>query len=168
MNKDLTLRKADHNDLDAVADLFTKAIQTMNDKGIHQWDDIYPSKDILEQDIADGTMYLALIEDRIVSVFVLNRKYDSEYDDGAWEYKDASFYVVHRLCVNPELQGKGIGKRTMLLIEDILREKGIETIRLDAFSQNPVAVRMYESLGYKKTGEAHWRKGLFYLYEKKL
>ena len=26
---------------------------------------------------------------------------------------------------------------------------------------------MYEKLGYKKVGEANWRKGLFYLYEKK-
>lgn len=56
----------------------------------------------------------------------------------------------------------------MELIESIIQSKGIETIRLDAFSQNPIALRMYENLGYKKVGEVNFRKGLFYLYEKKI
>jgi ribosomal protein S18 acetylase RimI-like enzyme len=56
----------------------------------------------------------------------------------------------------------------MLMIEELLREKGVESIRLDAFSLNPVALGMYNRLGYKKVGEVIWRKGLFYLFEKKL
>ncbi len=50
----------------------------------------------------------------------------------------------------------------------MLRDRGIESVRLDAFSLNPYALRMYEGLGYKKVGEANWRKGLFYLFEKNL
>ena len=34
--------------------------------------------------------------------------------------------------------------------------------------KNPFATKMYEKIGYEKTGSAEWRKGLFYLYEKKL
>ena len=56
----------------------------------------------------------------------------------------------------------------MQLIEDILRTRGIETIRLDAFSLNPIALKMYEKLGYQRVGEVTWRKGLFYLFEKKI
>jgi predicted GNAT family acetyltransferase len=39
---------------------------------------------------------------------------------------------------------------------------------LDAFSLNPFALRLYEKIGYVRVGEANWRKGLFYLYEKKI
>ncbi|MOA35168.1 hypothetical protein D3C78_1565980 [compost metagenome] len=56
----------------------------------------------------------------------------------------------------------------MLLIEDLVKQMGLETIRLDAFSQNPYALRMYEKLHYRTVGEVQWRKGLFYLMEKKL
>ena len=56
----------------------------------------------------------------------------------------------------------------MLKIEKLLRDRGIETIRLDAYSLNPAALRMYDKLGYKKVGKAVWRKGLFYLFEKKI
>lgn len=57
---------------------------------------------------------------------------------------------------------------TLQLIEEYLRNKGIECVRLDAFSKNPSALRMYEKIGYRRSGEIYWRKGLFYLYEKKL
>lgn len=31
---------------------------------------------------------------------------------------------------------------------------GIQAIRLDVFRQNPYALRLYENLGYEKTGDA--------------
>ena len=54
----------------------------------------------------------------------------------------------------------------MRLIEEFLKGEGIETIRVDAFSLNPFALKMYEKAGYSKVGEANWWKGLFYLFEK--
>jgi len=113
-------------------------------------------------------MFLIEIDNKIASIFVLNQKCDKEYNDGDWEYKNASFFVIHRLCVNPDFQGKGVGRMTMELIENYLREKKIESIRLDTFSQNPIALKLYEGLGYKRVGEVNWRKGLFYLLEKKI
>jgi hypothetical protein len=56
----------------------------------------------------------------------------------------------------------------MIMIEELLRKEGIQSIRLDAFSLNPYALKMYGALGYQKVGETNWRKGLFYLLEKKL
>lgn len=56
----------------------------------------------------------------------------------------------------------------MIHIENELRKKNIETIRLDAFSENIYAIKMYEKLGYVNVGEANWRKGKFYLLEKKI
>ena len=50
----------------------------------------------------------------------------------------------------------------------MLNEGGKRAIRLDAFSKNPFALKMYIALGYTVVGEARWRKGLFYLMEKVL
>ena len=76
--------------------------------------------------------------------------------------------VLHRLCINTKYQNKGFGPRTMLYIEKYLKNKGIDSIRLDAFSKNSIALRLYNKLGYKIVGEANWRKGLFYLFKKTL
>jgi ribosomal protein S18 acetylase RimI-like enzyme len=168
MSRELLLRKANLEDLNNVINIYKNAIEVMEDNGIHQWDNIYPNEEILNEDILSNHMFLCELENQIASVFVLNQDCDEEYTNGTWQYKEASFFVIHRLCVNPVFQGKGIGTRTMLLIEKFLRNKNIETIRLDAYSLNPIALKMYEQLGYKRVGEANWRKGLFYLYEKKI
>jgi ribosomal protein S18 acetylase RimI-like enzyme len=168
MNDEMILRNATLEDFKSVINIFNDAVAVMNDNNIHQWDHLYPNEDILRNDILSNQMYLCEINDQIASVFVLNQDYDEEYKNGDWQYNGCSYYVIHRLCVNPVFQGKGVGSRTMLKIEKLLREKGIETIRLDAFSLNPAALRMYDKLGYKKVGKAVWRKGLFYLFEKRI
>jgi ribosomal protein S18 acetylase RimI-like enzyme len=56
----------------------------------------------------------------------------------------------------------------MLHIENKVKNMGIEAIRLDAFTLNPYAVKMYIKLGFEKVGIANFRKGKFYLMEKKV
>lgn len=164
----MKIRKAELEDLNIIADIFRNAINTMNDNNIHQWDEIYPTIEILKEDILKKEMYVGIKEVTIVSVLVVNNEFDEQYKNGDWKYDDASFVVVHRLCVNPIYQNRKIGRATMIMIEDILKKEGIESIRLDSFSLNPYALKMYKALGYQKVGETHWRKGLFYLLEKKL
>ncbi|MDR1247699.1 MAG: GNAT family N-acetyltransferase [Treponema sp.] len=163
---ELQLAKAD--DLDSIVKLFKRAIENMIKNGIFQWDAVYPNEDILKNDIQKNQMYKIIFDHDIVSAFVLNKECDEEYAGGIWEYNGGNFMVLHRLCVNTEYQNKGFGQRTMACIEEHLKNTGVESIRLDTFSKNQAALKLYNKLGYKKTGEANWRKGLFYLLEKKL
>ena len=168
MNNEIAVRKAKIDDINLVLDIYRNAINVMIENGIQQWDNIYPDRKILYQDIENDQMFLGEINGEIVSIFVLNQECDEEYKNGKWNYEQSSFAVIHRFCVNTNFQNKGIGSKTMNVIEEILKEKSIETIRLDTFSLNPFALKMYEKCGYIKVGEVNWRKGLFYLFEKKL
>ena len=159
---------AQKEDLGIVMSIFTDAINEMNSKGIYQWDSIYPTRNTLEEDIKKKQLYIGIYEGTVVSTYVLNQEYDEQYANGAWKYPNSTYYVVHRLCVNPLFQNKGIGTLTMLHIENEVKKMGVDTIRLDAFTLNPYAVKMYEKLGYSKVGLANWRKGKFYLMEKKI
>ena len=40
------------------------------------------------------------------------------------------------------------------------------SIRLDVFTKNPRAVKLYENAGYSYAGDAYFRKGKFLLMEK--
>jgi len=148
--------------------MYLSAIDEMNKNGIFQWDSVYPNKKLIETDIKKGQMYVGRSGNELVSAYVINVDCDVEYKNGNWKYPDAPYKIVHRLCVNPVFQNKGIAGQTMLHIQDTLKQQGIGVIRLDAFTKNPYALRLYEKLGYEKVGFAEWRMGKFYLLEKKI
>lgn len=53
----LKLRKANESDLDTVYEIYKLAIKEMDKNNIRQWDNVYPNKDILEDDILNLKMY---------------------------------------------------------------------------------------------------------------
>ena len=156
------------DDLLEIVSLFGEATRHMDSIGIHQWDAIYPDRQILLEDIEQGILQVGTLEGQIAVVFALEACAEAEYEEADWSTHPGRIVVLHRLCVHPDFQGRGIARETMDYLEQVVRERGICTIRLDAFSQNPTALRLYESRGYRKAGEITYRKGLFYLYEKLL
>ena len=164
----LEFRKATAADLEAVYQVYTGAIAKMDNSGIPQWDEMYPDREILSEDISKNQLTVGTADGKIVCVYVINLECEEEYRSGAWQYPDASFRVVHRLCVSAELQNRGVGRAVAMHIWDELKTEGVETIRLDAFTLNPSALKLYEDLGCVRVGYADWRKGRFVLMEKKL
>ena len=160
-------RKAGPNDIEGICRIVHDAVDVMERDNIFQWDDLYPAKGDFQEDIKKSQLYIGLVNGQIAVIYTLNQECDKAYENGKWKYKDAPFYIVHRLCVNPAFQNKGIAKSTLLHIEKQLKEIGIHVIRLDVFSNNPFALRLYHSLGYSKVGYADWRKGRFFLMEKR-
>lgn len=159
---------AQQSDLPEILSLFRGATVQMDEQGVFQWDEIYPDESTLAGDIAQGAMTLGRIEGRIAVVFVLDYCKQGDYERADWRYCEPIFVVLHRLCVHPDFQGRGVARKAMDYLEQRVLSDDIHAIRLDAFSQNPAALHLYESRGYEKAGEIHYRKGLFFLYEKKL
>ncbi len=160
--------KADINDLEEIYSLYQNAIITMEKDNIHQWDEIYPDKDILKEDITKNQMYIGKTDNKIAVCFVLSEECDEEYKNGCWKYTDSRFNVIHRLCVNPLFQNQGIAAKTLEYIENLSKSERYDSIRLDCFTQNPYSRKLYDKAGYSITGYADWRKGRFELREKKL
>ncbi len=151
-----------------IFNIYLAAIENMEKQGIHQWDQIYPDKETLRQDIIKNQMYIGEKDNKLAVCFVLNEEYDEEYKNGQWIYPDARFCIIHRLCVNPFFQNQGIAGQTMKYIEKLCNNEGYDSIRLDCFTQNPYSKKLYDKAGYSITGYTDWRKGRFELREKKL
>lgn len=159
-------RPAEMSDLPEISGLVSSAVLEMEKIGIHQWDELYPTAEDFSEDISVGDQYVGTVEDRIAVIYSLNRSCDDEYKNGSWQYPNEPFAVIHRLCVSPGFQHKGIAAKTVSHIENELQKQGISVIRLDVFTENPYALRLYEKLGFKKTRTVKWRKGDFFLMEK--
>lgn len=159
-------RLAVTEDLEEIASLIKNAIRVMESHGIYQWDDLYPTKEDFQEDIKNGHLYVGVAEKNIAVVFALNQIFDEQYENGKWAQPEKSYVIIHRLCVNPNFQNQGIGRKTLQYIEDQLRTSNVQAIRLDAYSKNPYALSMYFHAGYSSVGYADWRKGRFHLMEK--
>jgi len=159
---------AEEKNSQEIFSIFSATIEEMNKHNITQWDEVYPDKHTLQNDIRKKHLYIGKIDSEIVCVYVLNSDCDEQYINGNWKYPNVTYSVIHRMCVNPKFQNQGIGSLTLNHIEGRLKSEGVGTIRLDVFSLNPFALKMYYKQGYTKVGEANWRKGKFYLMEKKL
>jgi len=162
----MIFRIGNPDDINEIVDLIKNAIKTMESQQIFQWDNLYPAKEDFLSDIEKKTLFVAIIENKIAAIYVISEECDEAYETCQWEYNKAC--ILHRLCVSPEFQHQGIGNQVLRHIEEQLKSTGYESIRLDVFSKNPYSLRLYDKNGYIKRGYADWRKGRFYLMEKKL
>lgn len=167
---ELIFRKAVFCDAEPIFTFVKNAVDIMISQKIFQWDEIYPTRKDFEQDIKKGEAFLAEINcenhKKIAAVYVLNKESDEAYKTAKWNYCGKNYIVIHRFCVNPEFQNKGIGFKVCLHILEQAKNSGIESVRLDVFTQNPYSLKLYKKLGFKTTGYANWRKGKFFLQEK--
>ena len=65
-------------------------------------------------------------------------------------------------------EGRGIARALMTFLESHAASSGYSSIRLDAFTQNPRAVRFYDRCEYRRAGQVRFRKGDFTCSEKEL
>jgi GNAT superfamily N-acetyltransferase len=162
-------RLAVERDLNPLCNLLQDCIENMRAHGIDQWDDVYPSRGTLATDIQSGTAYVAaLFNADLAGFLVLNDYQDPEYADVAWSINGVPIAVVHRLMVHPAHQQQGLARFLMRFAEERAMILGYGAIRLDAFSANPRALRLYQGLGYRDAGGVTFRKGAFRCFEKTL
>lgn len=162
------IRKGTVEDKPAIMRLIADAISDMNNKGIDQWDKIYPDEKVIEEDLRREELRIYQEQGIIKGIIVLNEHQDKEYEQIKWSFNSGRQLVVHRLCIDPEFQGQGIARILMEYAEKYARENKYGVIRLDAFIKNPRACNLYSKAGYKRSGIISFRKGDFYGFEKQV
>ena len=164
----MMIRKAKINELDEIMNMYTSCVDGMQKANIDQWDSTYPNRKIISEDIRNKSFYIFLINDKIIGGINIDKIQDKTYLDIKWKDKGNKFLVVHRLAVRQEFWKKGIGNKLMIFAESLVKEKKLNSIRLDTYSSNPIAINFYLNLGYIKKGEIFLKpnKNEYYCFEK--
>ncbi|WP_316838127.1 GNAT family N-acetyltransferase [Pedobacter nutrimenti] len=160
--------KINPQDINEVMCLIKEVISEMKNNEIDQWDDVYPNYKVLFDDIHAEAMFGVFEDLELAGIVVLDGNQSAEYSSVEWELDHESPLVMHRLCVRPKFQRRGIAKELLKFSEQFAINNRYTSIRLDAFSGNPSALSLYENNGYRKRGMVTFRKGDFYCYEKAL
>lgn len=143
----------------------------MISKGIYQWNNLYPNKQVFLDDINRCELYVYERGKFIVGYIVITTVMDNEYNPVKWLTPNANNIYIHRLAIHPESQEKGYARKLMDFAEQLAKDKKYSSIRLDTFSKNKRNQIFYELRGYKKLEEIYFlnqSKFPFYCYERVL
>jgi ribosomal protein S18 acetylase RimI-like enzyme len=162
------IEKAIDNDLEILHSITKSCGNNLIEKGIFQWNELYPSKAILKKDIELQQIWKLVVNREIVGIIVLTEIEDLEYKSVKWLTKTKPNLYIHRLAVNPKHQGKGYAQQLMDFAENYAKENAYSSIRLDTFSQNKRNQQFYEKRNYVKLESIYFPNQSdfpFYCYE---
>lgn len=144
----MMIEKALVSDLEKVYSLTKSCAKHMTSQGVFQWNEAYPSKEILQQDIELQQLWKLSLDNKILGIIVLTEIEDIEYKKVNWLTENNRNLYVHRLAVHPHLQRKGYAQKLMDFAENYALKNNNKSIRLDTFSQNKRNQTFYKKRNY--------------------
>lgn len=157
--------QAKPEDADAVMALLLKTAQWFKSKGSSQWSALLDGEDShnTREVIKHGNVFVFKEGEKIAAMVILLTD-ASPWDIDLWgeEDQENSFYV-HRLAIDRDYAGRGLGKAVLEWVEHGIAIEGKPQIRLDCIGTNDTLYQFYSNAGYTHKGLV---KG-FHLFEKR-
>ena len=165
----MIIKKASEPDLSQLLSIVKSCGQNLIEQGIFQWNEQYPKREDLLEDIELQELWKLEDKNSIIGLIVLTENEDAEYQDVKWLTKNHKNLYIHRLAIDPKFQGKGYAQKLMDFAEKYAKENNYNSIRLDTFSQNKRNQKFYEQRNYIKLESIYFpgqSEFPFYCYEK--
>ena len=140
-------------DVPAIMTLVEAAVRRLAAMGVDQWQDGYPNRGRIEQDVAEGIGYVIEENDRVVAYGAVIFTGEDAYRaiEGRWLTDEENYVVVHRLCVADEVVGQGFGRHFMEAVEQFSRGR-VRSFRVDTHADNRVMQSLLPRLGFTRCG----------------
>jgi GNAT superfamily N-acetyltransferase len=114
-----------------------------NDDGNWYVNSQYSKENILKElSQENAEYYFILFKDEIIGNFRII------WDDKLSNLSEEKQLKLHRIYLHPKIQGKGIGKKLMIWLEEKAKQKDYKIIWLDAMDAQPQAFQFYKKLDY--------------------
>ena len=152
------IRRAKISEIPDILTITRACAKKMEENGIFQWNEHYPSKEAVIKDIEREELFVIEENSTVQGTIVISTLMDDEYKPITWLTPNGNSTYIHRLSVHPKVQGKGFAQQMMDFAEAYSRENGFVSVRLDTFSQNKRNQRFYEQRGYQKLGDIFFPK----------
>ena len=156
------IRRATIEDIPQIMGIVADAQLSLRELGIDQWQDGYPTVDVIEGDIASEVGYVYSVDNKIVG-------YAAIVLDGESEWNTANDYVVvHRICVRRGYTKAGVAMALMDYASQMAVEQGYTGFRIDTHRGNIRMLAMLEKRGFKYVGIIYYDSGERLAYDLKL
>ncbi len=150
-----SLRPAEAEDITTILEFVWGAQRRLAERGIDQWQNGYPNRERIENDVLAQVGRVLCIDGRAIAYGVVVYTGESAYNNlqgGSWLTEGTPYATIHRLCVADEEVGKGAGRAFMTLVEKEVALRGVASIRVDTHPDNRIMQSLIASLGYTYCG----------------
>lgn len=141
------------SDINQIMDIILQAKAFLKAQGVDQWQDQYPEIGHIEDDLKAGDGYVLTDGETIIGYNCISFGKEPVYDElqGQW-LSTGPYGVVHRMAVDNNYRGKGLASTLLNFAEDICKEKGVHSIKIDTGSDNKIMRHILHKNGYAYCG----------------
>ncbi|MBP3548269.1 MAG: GNAT family N-acetyltransferase [Alistipes sp.] len=156
------IRRANIEDIDTILSIIHDAQLSLRDLGIDQWQDGYPSREVIEDDMRAGVGYV-LCDERntpigYAAIVLSGEEAYAQIEAGKW-HTPAEYVVVHRLCVAGSVRRRGIAVEFMRYAAECAKRAGYSAFRIDTHRGNVRMLSMLTKLGFSYVGIIYYTSG---------
>ena len=144
----MQFRSTRASDVDRIMDILAEGRRALAELGIDQWQGGYPHREAIEIDRARGESYV-VVDDEGTVVATAMVGFSGE---GYYDLNDACYGVVHRVAVSASCKGRGAASLLLACAEELTRDRGCESVRIDTHPGNLPMRRLLEKSGYAECG----------------
>ncbi len=161
----MDIKKTNFGDLGALMQIFDEARGTIAALGIDQWQNGYPSLEVIENDIKKAQSYCVMGDcGEIIGTFALIDDGEPTYDeifDGKWLTGDSKdrYFAIHRVAVSVNSRGSGISSKIIEFCAEKAKNAKKSSLRIDTHRGNAVMRRMLEKNGFLHCGTVYLSDG---------
>lgn len=155
------IRLAEVSDVDAIMTIVDQAQQALAALGIDQWQDGYPSREVIVGDIARKVGYVATEGDIVIgyaAIVLTGEEAYNQIEANKWNTAN-DYVVVHRICVSSSVRRSGVAIGLMQHAATLARKHSFSAFRIDTHRGNIRMLAMLRKLGFKPTGVIHYDSG---------
>ncbi|MEA1855511.1 GNAT family N-acetyltransferase [Cytobacillus sp. FSL W7-1323] len=151
----LYLKQAQLEELDEIMSIIDRARETIVKRGIPQWQDgDGPNREIITQDISNKEAYVLMADERKVGIGTILTAPEEPYEQLVnWEKAETPYASIHRVAIDPEIQGKGYSTILLQHLITAARLNGFRDIRIDTHPENEVMQKVIQKAGFSYIGD---------------
>ncbi len=174
MENKLTFRPATPADMDRIVEIITQAKAQIKAMGSDQWQNGYPSRESIAEDMKRGYAYVITSTEehsaKVIAAYgavVFDGEEAYNHLEGKW-LTEGDYVVVHRLAVGDEFKHRGMATEFMRRVEGMATMKGVGAFRIDTHRKNSYMAGLLTKLGFMLCGRVFYDGDERLAYEKRL
>ena len=155
-------RRAEERDIDRLLEILGEAKAYLRECGVNQWQEGYPNREALLEDIAAGRgwVFECIDTGELAGYECVSMEPEACYRDidGRWLTEGESYAVVHRSMAAAKYRGTRLASEMFSFAAELAAGMGKISVRVDTHRDNKAMNRLCGKLGYTYCGVVDLRK----------
>lgn len=150
------LRQSKLDDLPSIVQIINDAKESLQERGIDQWQQGYPNEEVLKQDIQENISYALILDSEVVGVATLQQGYDKNFQEmlsGSWsDESEVTYSTIHRLSIAADHRGEHLCTVMIQQLLTISYYLGYKDVRTDTHPDNLALQHIVTENGFNEKG----------------